>query len=135
MPALPATAHVTSPLQASVSPFVKRLRCFHEWCCPLSSGSSRIRWDLRLWGTHRSFGGDLNKDSPRPSCVQGLGPAGGLGGALKKLPTASPGLGFQGGQAASVLYGRVNNKTNALLTDCLALNPPGRQDDVSPIDG
>lgn len=30
--------------------------------------------------------GDLKKDFPRPGCVQGLGRAGGLGGALKKLP-------------------------------------------------
>lgn len=31
-----------------------------------------------------------------------------------------------------MLCGLVDNKTNALLTDCCALNPPGRQDDVSP---
>lgn len=67
----------------------------------------------------------------------------GLGGNLKELPSLARGPSRSRlhslkkpqqprGTGRSRAALGVNNKTNALLTNCRALNPPGRQDDVSP---
>lgn len=58
---------------------------------------------------------------PQPAQVALPGP----GSAARRA------LSSRGDWPAPALRWPVDNKTNALLTDCRALNPPGRHDDVS----
>ena len=107
-------------------------------------GPSWGLWVLRLWWRWwwlPGSSGALSQASARLRA--GVGVAGGLGRGLKgplDLPSGISRSRLRGlkspeqprGLAGSRAGGRVDNKTNAVLTGCCALNPPGRQDDVDP---
>lgn len=140
-PVLPAPACVTSPLWPQFP---------REWggCSVAMRPGSVVKqaaWGSGV-GARSSPGpvgpettGTLSRDSP------GRGAAGGVAGASRSPPTCPSGASRAGlrspesperpeqqrGLAGPCVRWPVDNKTNALLTDCRALNPPGRHDDVS----